>query len=289
MQQISPKDRPKLIGLIVASVLVVGFGVKTTMDTMATVSGGTPAPGATPAAAVEPTAAATTATTPEAVPASYVLKDNYAASRGRDPFTVVSDSELAKYSVKIRGIATGTNPLPPARIVTGNVGVLGRNTFQELRNGGERAEQNNRELTGFNNIPVTAATPAAVPPPPVFKVLPPAPPPYAVVGVLIGEPGGRDVAILARTSGGDKKFVVEGDSLEGGYTVTAIESTGVRVTHPGRRKTTTTIPGAVPIPVGDSGEYYLPKQTTVVPATTIMLPLQEASRSGASANAAGAK
>jgi hypothetical protein len=281
MQQLSPKDRPKLIGLIIGVVLVLGFGVKTTMDTMATVSGGTPrpAPSSSPVAAgaVATTAATTTAAAPEANTGTYIIKRGYTDNRGRDPFSRVSDSEFAKYSVKIPSLAP---PPPPAPIVTGNTGVLGRNTFKAFREGINNLNARQKDLSSIDRE--LSGVGASVPvPPPVVKVLPPPPPPYTVVGVLIGEPGGRDVAILSRTTGSDKKFVVAGDDLEGGYKVTAIESGGVRVTHPGRRATTSTVPGANPVPVAGGTEYYLPKQTTVVPATSMTIPLGDTSKTSA--------
>ncbi|MBC7807763.1 MAG: hypothetical protein H7145_16645 [Akkermansiaceae bacterium] len=282
MQQINPKDRPKLIALIVAVVLVVGFGVKTTTDTLSTVSGTTLVPVATPtaaaAAAVAPDSAVAT-TTPEVPSNTFVLRNTYYDKRGRDPFTPVADSEFAKYSVKISGLVVPPPPPPSAPIVTGNTNVFGRNTFKEFRQGldslnarNNNLSQLNKEMSGVGASPVLPA--------PTFKILPPPPPPYTVVGVLIGEAGGRDVAILSRNAGTDKKFVVTGDALEGGYTVTAIESGGVRVMHPGRRSTTAAIPNAAPVPVGGSTEYYLPKQTTVVPATSVTLPLEGESKTG---------
>lgn len=280
MQQLNPKDRPKLIGLIIGVVLVLGFGVKTTMDTMAMVSGGTPrpAPSATPGAAGVTATAAPAAAAPEAAPGAFIIKRGYTDSRGRDPFSRVADSEFAKYSVKISSLAPP--PPPPAPVVTGNTGVFGRNTFKEFRKGIENLNERNKTLNDINQElnGVGANTPV---PPPVVKVLPPPPPPYTVIGVLIGEPGGRDVAILSRSGSSDRKFVVAGDDLEGGYKVTAIESGGVRVTHPGRRATTSTVPGANPIPVGGGTEYYLPKQTTVVPATSMTIPLGDTSKSPA--------
>ncbi len=284
MQQISPKDRPKLIALVVGVLLVVGFGIKSTMDTLASVNAPSAAP--PPAAAgggVQPIAAPAAAAAAAAPPTEpFVLRNTYPADRSRDPFTPVPDSEFAKYSIKV---ADFVKPPPPPQIVIGNTGPLGKRTFGDFR---DRINAMNRQknLDGILDEVKNVAA-ATVIPPPVVKVLPPPPPPYAVVGVLIGEPGGRDVAILRRTAGGDKKFVVAGDALEGGYTVTGIDSGGVRVTHPGQRSRTEPIPGAPSIPLGGTTEYYLPKQTTVVPATSVTLPLEGAANPGAPAQTPG--
>ncbi|MBC8137726.1 MAG: hypothetical protein H8F28_17740 [Fibrella sp.] len=279
MQQISPKDRPKLIALVVGVVLVVGFGIKTTMDTLASVSGGggAPKPAATPAVAgVRPDAATTPADTKtETASDTFVLTNADTGNRGRDPFTPVPDSEFAKRSVKVIGLVPPPPPPAPAPMAGGTTNVFGRNTIKTFRQGLAGLDEREKALAALTSE-MKEVNKAPVRPEPVVKVLPPPPPPYAVVGVLIGEPGGRDVAILSRNASTDKKFVVAGDALEGGFTVTAIESGGVRVMHPGRRPTTTTIPGSAPVPVGDSTEYYLPKQTTVVPATSVTLPLEAA-------------
>lgn len=291
MQQISPKDRPKLIALGVGVVAVFGFAIKTTMDSLNSVAGApSPAAGVTTAGAtappttagVVPAAPAPDATTPEANSETYVLKSNYPDNRGRDPFTPVSDSEFAKHSVKITTFAT---PPPPPQITTGGTGALSGGTMRMLRNGLKGFENRKKTLDQLDQEMGRVGNTPPVPRP-VVKVLPPPPPPYTVIGVLIGEPGGRDVAILTRNATTDKKFVVAGDALEGGYTVTAIDSGGVRVTHPGRRPMTT---DAEPIPVGGSTEYYLPKQTTVVPATSMTLPLGASPNPGTSTNVPGAK
>ncbi|MBC8140850.1 MAG: hypothetical protein H7Y38_05355 [Armatimonadetes bacterium] len=278
MAKPSPKDIQLyvLIGLVVIAVGVVGkpllFPDKP--PTPAPGAATVPAPGATPAVAGVVVGPDKTPA-PGAVPGAPGSGDAYVvggrnrfAAQGRDPFTPVPDELIAGQSVRIPKIEPA--PSPSSTLPT----RLGGNAIRNLQNGFAGLNRNatlDKELRDIEGAPIPIK-------PPEVRVLPPTPPPYTVAGVLIGEFGGRDVAILKRDGAeGDKKFVVVGDSLEGGFTVTAIESNGVVVKHPGRPTVTTEIPGAAPIPIGDTGAVNKPKQTIIVPAVTATLPLATAS------------
>lgn len=145
MQELNPKDRPKLIALGVAAVLVVGFGIKTTMDTMASVSGGA-RPAATPTPAVAPVAGATaTGASPTTAPSpgAYVLGSGYGSTSGRDPFTPVSDAEFAKYGVKVPELIPA--PVPSPTPIIGGTGIANRGVFKALAQGIQNYRSQNED------------------------------------------------------------------------------------------------------------------------------------------------
>ncbi len=277
MKQGNTKETPKwaLPALFVGLVLVFGYIAKTTMDSLnpARPVGGTGVPGGvvkTPqvagVGAGSPAPGASPTTVP---PGHYVVGGRNIMAKGKDPFTVVPDSRLA---------GVGLHPFPapvpltrPAARSTG-VGSLGNTTFERLRNGIETRKGQNRDIDEMYRD-MQGGGGASANPGPSLKILPPPPPPYTVAGVLIGEAGARDVAILKRDGGTDRKFVVVGDPLEGGFTVTAIESGGVRVKHPGSRtEAQVMVPGPADPATGVS-RNVLRKQTNFVPETVVMLPL----------------
>ena len=257
--------------------MVLIVGGKMSWDSIMAVSPAPP-PAVSSPGATTPTVAGVAPATPGAIAASpppttgaYILDGRMggATPNGRDPFTPVSDEILAKASVRPKNFIPTPAPSPtPAGVP--RLPIVQGGIAKSFRDGMNALNQRDKALDEIGLIDK-----APVIPPPTVRVLPPPPPPYTVSGVLIGEPGGRDVAILRHDgTENEKRFVVVGDSLEGGYTVSAIESGGVIVKHPGRRPSTTVIPGAPPA-MANGVEYKL-KQTITVPAATRTLPLEAA-------------
>lgn len=236
MQNVDPKERPKLYALIAAAVIAFGFVVKPMYDLIVP-----PArPGAEPpepprvrgggvATAPGPATPAAGAATPSASGNNFI-PDKFPPHFVRDPFAPVPDdvlAEAARYTVLRSTIAPSPDPSinKPSSIFAGGIGALPR----QINESAQAMIQHKTDVDAIGDeISHIGSAPTVV-------VMPtPEPPPYTVSGVLIGEPGGRDVAILHRTDGADeRRFVVVGDQLENGFKVTAIESDGVRIKNPG--------------------------------------------------------
>jgi hypothetical protein len=242
MQNVDPKDRPKLYALIGAAVVVFGIVIFVTMQSIASVSpqhpASTPAPPpvasaagatgatATPAAPGAPVVAGA-APPPGTTPTTFIVDGPL--KQGRDPFAPVPDDRLAREAVRVIEIFPQKKPTP-GQTAAKNTLVSSLPMIGPVINKGIRDLQTQRSELGSisDDIDKVSKTPSV-------EVLPLAPPPYVVSGVLIGEPGGRDVAILRSVPGGDRRFVVVGEKLDGGFMVTSISSDGVKVrpTTPG--------------------------------------------------------
>ena len=165
MQDVTPKDRPKLYVLIAAVVVVLIYAGKTTYDGIVAVS-----PGATPPAppagapAVAGVAPVTPGATASPVPTgTYVLDGRLNATGGRDPFTPVSDAILAAASVRVKSLV----PIPTPSATPGTVPKLPLvgGLATDLRKGLEALDRRNKALEEINMI--DKAPPI---PPPVVKV-----------------------------------------------------------------------------------------------------------------------
>jgi len=212
------KEQQKIIlvgALFVAMLAVLGYNLFGAQGTAAPTpapspgapgaAGGPPAPGASPGAPVAP-------------PVIFNPQGIGLVTSGRDPFVPAGASTQAP------------TPTPPPIAVkpvpqvpyTGNRGLRPDGEMRRSMEGILGISNGAGEEGGAGSASSGTVAPVPLPPP--------APPEYVVTGVVLGDKGGRDVAIL-RGSGSvgqeDRKFVTVGEDVGNGFYVAAIRADGI--------------------------------------------------------------
>lgn len=228
MKPTSNKETPKIIALAALAVAAVGVGV---VQFVLPQGAGANANAASPKASPSPeagassgngaasAASATSGADPAAVAAAsgpIPMSQIQLQANGRDPFMPSGPAAAEPVSAR---------PLPPASPppyiprVPQN-GEIGKG----LRAGASR------DIGDIVLGPRKGASEASSKP--VIVLPPPPPPAYTVTGVVLGDRGGRDVAIL-RGSGGtgagqeERRFVTVGEDVGNGFYVASIHANGI--------------------------------------------------------------
>jgi hypothetical protein len=264
MKKIDPKDKPKLVALVVVAVCVFGYAV---MQFTAGAPTTNAASGGDAAAAKSASGADTPATTAAAAggnnaanPASaggaagtavstFDVADIAILTAGKDPFVpngpaaphdpAAAAPAPAAPTVAVAA-ATVAAPRPPAADLSGLMSLPTPEAFRRRRrDGGVPPAFAGAAAALPAATPAAAVAPAVVAPPPV--------PDYTVTGVVRDESpdfcGGK-VAILRGGPGGEeRRFVRCGDSVGNGFKVVAVRKDGVDIESGDRRRVTLTLGG----------------------------------------------
>jgi hypothetical protein len=223
MKPSNNKEQQKIllvVALAVAMVAVVGynlFGTQGSAAPAAPAPSGSPSPGAAAAATASSSATPGGPASPGAPTKASIIDFSTIpmVTSGRDPFVP-------------NGPAAATNqpaptPSRPPSIYIPQVpqkGEIGKGLAGAMRLGNPGGAAD--DAGGGSGFP---SAPKQEP----VRLPDPVPPAYVVTGVVLGDKGGRDVAILRGGASGqdERKFVTVGEDVGNGFYVAAIQANGI--------------------------------------------------------------
>lgn len=213
MKPVDPQDKPKLIVLILLSVVVLGYGLLQLTTGLADAS---PKPSRAKASE-RGSGSQTVAGTPEVATAPTDALSVIPDPSAGDPFLPRFALEAASASASGGSTPAPGQPLP----------VLPDSVLASLGRPGATAP-------GLPQAKTTKDSAASGKIEPV-ELAPPPPPSLNVAGLLVAEAGsgGKSVAILAGS--GEKRYVTAGDPIGNGYVVASVTLGGVEVVDPNNR------------------------------------------------------
>ncbi len=213
MKPVNPQDKPKLIVLIVLSVLVLGYGL---LQLTAGLADASP----------KPQAATTAKETPvtESVPEGQATATAPTDALSVIPDPSVGDPFVPRFAIEPTPVAA-TSGAGGKSVSSPPLPVLPDSVLASLGRPGVAAPGLPRSKPTVDGAGKTEPVELAPPPPPSLNV----------AGLLVAEAGtdGKSVAILA--GAGEKRYVTKGDPVGNGYVVASVTLQGVEVVDPNNR------------------------------------------------------